>query len=93
MPGLGTCMTGGLGRVIIGAVGDPSLWSLPVSEDAFLSSRSMLESSGGFPPAVGANFEGSNSLGMNGAPPGVMGVGDSMMGPGKAGGLPMGADC
>lgn len=93
MPGLGTCMTGGVGRVIMGAPGDPSLWSVPGSEAALLSSRSTLESSGGFTPAVEANFMGSNSLGMNAAPPGVMGVGDSMMGPGKAGGLPMGADC
>lgn len=30
---------------------------------------------------------------MKGAPPGGMDVGDSMMGPGKASGLPMGAVC
>lgn len=30
---------------------------------------------------------------MKGAPPGGMGVGDIMMGPGKAGGLLMGAAC
>lgn len=40
----------------------------------------------------GANFVGSNSVGMNGAPTGGP-VGDSMMGPGKAGGLVMGAAC
>lgn len=30
---------------------------------------------------------------MKGAPPGGMDVGDSMMGPGKASGLPMGTAC
>lgn len=39
----------------------------------------------------GAKLVRSNSVGMKGAPPAVMDVGDSMMGPGKAGGLPMGA--
>lgn len=40
-----------------------------------------------------AIFVGFNSVGMKGAPPGGMDVGDSMMGPGKAGGLPIGATC
>lgn len=41
----------------------------------------------------GANVVRSNSVWMNGAPVGGMDVGDSMMGPGKASGLPMGAAC
>lgn len=41
----------------------------------------------------GANFVGPNSVGRKGAPPGGMDVGDSMMGPGKAGGLLMGTAC
>lgn len=41
----------------------------------------------------GANFVGSNSVGMKGTPPGGMDVGDSMIGPGKAGGLLMGVAC
>lgn len=87
-------MTGGPGRVITGAVGDPSGLSVPVSEDLPLSPlESMVDSSGGFTPPVGADCVGFNSVGMKGAPPGVMDVGDSMMGPGKAGGLPIGAAC
>lgn len=47
-------MTGGPGRVITGAVGDPSGLSVPVSEDLPLSPlESMVDSSGGFtPPAA-----------------------------------------
>lgn len=86
-------MTPGPGKVITGAVGDPSLMSAPRSEGSPLSPlESMVDSSGGFPFPAGANFVGSNSAGMNGAPTGGP-VGDSMMGPGKAGGLVMGAAC
>lgn len=41
----------------------------------------------------GARFAGFNSAGMKGAAPPSRDVGDSMMGPGKPGGLPMGAAC
>lgn len=87
-------MTGGPSRVITGAVGDPNWLSVPISEDVPLSPlESLVESSGSFPLPVGAIFVGFNSVGMKGAPPGGMDVGDSMMGPGKAGGLPIGATC
>lgn len=87
-------MTGGPGRVITGAVGDPSWLSVPVSKDVpFSPVESLADSSGGFILTVGAKFVGFNSVGMKGAPPGGMDVGDSMMGPGKAGGLPIGAAC
>lgn len=90
IPGLGPCKTWP-GRVITGAVGEPSWLSLPASESVSLLESLM--SSGGLTPPAGANFEGSNSGGMNGPPAGGMAVGDSIMGPGKAGGLLMGAAC
>lgn len=94
IPGLEPCMTPGPGMVITGAVGDPRWFSVPRSEDVPVSPlESLVDSSGGFTLPAVTNFMGSNSVGMKGAPPGGKDVGDSRMGPGKAGGLPMGAAC
>lgn len=86
-------MTPGPGRVITGAVGDPSWLSVDTSESVPMSALESLVDSGGFTLPAGARFARSNSVGMKAAPPGGMDVGDSMMGPGKASGLPMGAAC
>lgn len=92
MPGLGPCMIPGPGRVITGPTGDPSWLPVPGSVGGPLSPlESLLDSSGGF--ALPANFVGSNSVGMKGAPTGGIEGGDSIIGPGKAGGLPMGVAC
>lgn len=93
LPDPGPCMTAGPGMVIPGATGEPRWLSLPASEGVPLSLLdSLVESSGGF-TFPGGKFVGSNSAGMNGPPPRGMAVGDSMMGPGKAGGLPIGVTC
>lgn len=94
IPSLGPCMTPGPGMVITGAPGDPRWLSLPGSEGVPWSPlESLGDSSGCFTLPAGANFVGPNSVGRKGAPPGGMDVGDSMMGPGKAGGLLMGTAC
>lgn len=91
---LGPGMTPGPGSVITGAAGDLSWLSVPRSEGGPLSPlESLVDSSGVFILPAGANFVQSNSVGMKGAPPGGMDVGDSMIGPVKAGGLLMGAAC
>lgn len=92
IPGLGPCIIAGFGRVITGATGDPSWEALPPSEEGPWSPvESSVDSSGGFTLPAAANFTGSNSVGMKGTPPGGRDVGDSMMGAGKAGGLPSGS--
>lgn len=94
IPSLGPCMTPVPGRAIPGAVGDPSWLSVPISEGVPVSPlESLVESSGGFTLPAGANFKRSNSVEKKEDPPGAMDVGDSRMGRGRAGGLPMGAAC
>lgn len=100
IPGLGPCMTAGPGIPITCPPGDPICLSVAASEDVPLSAfLSLLDSSVGFsaPVAGGENpagsFVGSKPVGMKGGPAVGMDGGDSMMGPGKAGGLPMGAAC
>lgn len=93
IPGLGPCMIAGLGRVITGDVGCPSWLAVMTSREAhFFPLGSSVDISGDFIlPA--ANFIGSNSVGMKATPAGGMDVGDSIIGLGKTGELPMSSVC
>lgn len=95
IPGLRPCRAPGPDSDITGGVGDPS-WLLPdARSEGMLTSAlgSVVDSSGDFTAPAGVIFVWLNSVGMMGAPPGGMAVGDNMIGPGKASGLPMAATC
>lgn len=86
-------MIAGLGRVITGDARGPSGLAVMESTRPLSPLGSSVDISGDFTLLAAANFVGSNSVWMKAAPAGGMDVGDSIIGPGKAGGLPMSSVC